>query len=100
MTPFAPPTLRRTKHNARTLALYVVSLCRRHEAFLQEILDQQLTQHPLAAADRRLTTHLTYGVLRRRGTLHALLAPLVSRPAAKVEPWLWDCLYLGAFQLA
>jgi 16S rRNA (cytosine967-C5)-methyltransferase len=96
----APPTFRGKQHNARTLALHVLSLCRRHDAFLQEILDQQLTQQPLAAADRRLATQLSYGVLRRRGTLHALLAPLVSRPGARVEPWLWDCLYLGAYQLA
>ena len=96
----APPTFRGKQHNARTLALHVLSLCRRHDAFLQEILDQQLTQHPLAAADRRLATQLTYGVLRRRGTLHTLLAPLVSRPGARVEPWLWDCLYIGGYQLA
>jgi 16S rRNA (cytosine967-C5)-methyltransferase len=96
----APPTFRGPQHNARTLALHVIGLCRRHDAFLQEILDQQLTQHPLSSSDRRLATHLTYGVLRRRGTLHALLAPLVSRPADKVEPWLWDVLYLGAYQLA
>jgi 16S rRNA (cytosine967-C5)-methyltransferase len=88
------------QHNARTLALHVLGRCRRHDAFLQEILDEQLTRHALSAADRRLTTQLTYGVLRRRGTLHALLAPLVTRPAANVEPWLWDALYLGAYQLA
>jgi 16S rRNA (cytosine967-C5)-methyltransferase len=98
MTP-APP-FRGSQHNARTLALHVLGLCRRHDAFLQEILDQQLTQHLLSAADRRLTTQLTYGVLRRRGTLHALLQPLVTRPAVKVEAWLWDALYLGAYQLA
>jgi 16S rRNA (cytosine967-C5)-methyltransferase len=96
----APPTFRGKQHNARTLALHVLGLCRRHDAFLQEILDRQLTQYPLSPADRRLTTQLTYGVLRRRGTLHALLAPLVSRPAANVEAFLWDALYLGAYQLA
>jgi 16S rRNA (cytosine967-C5)-methyltransferase len=96
----APISFRGAKHNARTLALHVLGLCRRHHAFLQEILDQQLVQHPLSSADRRLTTQLTYGVLRRRGTLHALVAPLVSRPPEKVEPWLWDTLYLGAYQLA
>ena len=54
----------------------------------------------LAAADRRLATHLAYGVLRRRGTLDALLRPLVARQPHQVEPWLWDILRLGAFQLA
>src|SRR5712692_5517209 len=94
------PAFNGKQHNARTLALQVLGLCRRHDAFLQEILDQQLTIIPLSPADRRLTTQLAYGVLRRRGTLHTLLAPHVSRPPAKVEAWLWDCLYLGAYQLA
>ncbi len=96
----AYPAFNGKQHNARTLALQVLGLCRRHDAFLQEILDQQLNIIPLNPADRRLTTQLAYGVLRRRGTLHSLLAPHVSRPQAKVEPWLWDCLYLGAYQLA
>jgi 16S rRNA (cytosine967-C5)-methyltransferase len=54
----------------------------------------------LSAADRRLATQLTYGVLRRRGTLDALLRPVVSRQPHQVEPWLWETLRLGAFQLA
>jgi 16S rRNA (cytosine967-C5)-methyltransferase len=87
-------------HNARSLALQVLLDCRRHDAFVQEILDRQFAAHPLSAADRRLTTQLVYGVLRRRGTLRALLQPLVDRPAHKVEAWLWDALYLGAYQLA
>src|SRR5262249_16945418 len=47
-----------------------------------------------------LATQLVYGVLRRRGTFQALLAPLVSRPPERVERWLWDVLHLGACQLA
>src|SRR5262249_32416007 len=38
-------------------------------------------------------------VLRRRGTLSALLRPLVSRRPDQVESWLWDTLLLGACQL-
>jgi 16S rRNA (cytosine967-C5)-methyltransferase len=49
---------------------------------------------------RRLATNLAYGVLRRRGTLDALLAPLVKRRPDEVEPWLGDALHLGAYQLA
>ncbi len=59
-----------------------------------------MAEHPLSSADRRLVTQLVYGVLRRRGTLRALLEPFVNRPAHKVETWLWDALYLGACQLA
>ena len=99
MTP-ALPTFRGTAHNARSLALQILLECRISDAFVQKILDRQFAVHPLSAADRRLTTQLIYGVLRRRGTLRALLEPLVNRPAHKVESWLWDALFVGAYQLA
>jgi 16S rRNA (cytosine967-C5)-methyltransferase len=96
----AMPSFGGRKHNARSLALQILLACRKHDAFVQELLDRQLAAHPLCAADRRLTTQLVYGVPRRRATLRALLEPLVNRPAHKVESWLWDALYLGTYQLA
>jgi 16S rRNA (cytosine967-C5)-methyltransferase len=96
----ATPSYRGTAPNARSLALQILLDCRKHDAFVQEILDRQLVEHPLSPADRRLVTQVVYGVLRRRGTLRALLEPFVNRPAHKVEPWLWDALYLGTCQLA
>jgi 16S rRNA (cytosine967-C5)-methyltransferase len=98
-----PPTFRGRRHNARSLALAVLIDCARHEGFVQEVLDRQLGLDPargLSSADRRLATNLAYGVLRRRGTLDALLAPLVTRKRDEVEPWLWDALCLGTYQLA
>lgn len=89
-----------TRANARTAALDALLECRKKEAFAQEILDHLFKQQRLSQADRRLTTQLVYGVLRRRGTLDALLRPLVNRPSAQVQPWLWESLRLGAFQLA
>jgi 16S rRNA (cytosine967-C5)-methyltransferase len=86
--------------NARAVALRVLLDCRTRHAFAQEILDDHLQKADLSPADRRLATQLAYGVLRRRGTLDALLKPLVSRPSAQVEPWLWEALRLGAYQLA
>jgi 16S rRNA (cytosine967-C5)-methyltransferase len=87
-------------HTARTLALQVLLDCRTGDAFVQEVLDSHLSRTPLSPADRRLATHLAYGVLRRRGTLDALLHPLISREPHNVEPWLWDALRLGSYQLA
>lgn len=101
MTPL-PPRFVGHSHDARSLALAVLIDCGRHEGFVQEVLDQHLSlpaARGLSGADRRLATHLCYGVLRRRGTLLALLQPLVSRPFDLVEPWLWDTLMLGAYQL-
>jgi 16S rRNA (cytosine967-C5)-methyltransferase len=99
MKPSAP-TFGGRQHTARSLALQVLLQCREQDAFIQEILDRQLSRTELSPADRRLTTQLAYGVLRRRGTLDALLRPLIKREPHQVEPWLWDALRLGAFQLA
>ncbi len=85
--------------DARSLALAVLLQCQRKDAFVQDVLDQHLQQTPLSGPDRRLATQLVYGVLRRRGTLDALLRPLVHREPHKVEPWLWEALRLGAFQI-
>jgi 16S rRNA (cytosine967-C5)-methyltransferase len=85
--------------SARALALAVLLDCQRKDAFVQDVLDRHLTLTPLAGPDRRLATQLVYGVLRRRGTLDAILRPLVHRQPHKVEPWLWEALRLGAFQL-
>src|SRR5215212_2206865 len=88
------------RHTARSLALQVLLACARREGFVQELLDRRLNETALSPPDRRLATHLAYGVLRRRGTLLTLLAPLVKRPLDQVTPWLVDALCLGAYQLA
>jgi 16S rRNA (cytosine967-C5)-methyltransferase len=87
------------RHTARTTALQVLLDCRRRDSFVQEALDRRLSAGGLSPADRRLATQLAYGVLRRRITLQAIVEPFVTRPTEKVEPWLWDALRLGAFQL-
>jgi 16S rRNA (cytosine967-C5)-methyltransferase len=96
----AAPQFAGRAHNARSLALQVLLESRRENAFIQELLDKRLDRAQLTAADRRLATQLAYGVLRQRGTLDALLRPLIQRQPHQVEPWLWDALRLGAFQLA
>jgi 16S rRNA (cytosine967-C5)-methyltransferase len=94
------PRFSRRRHTARSLALQVLLDVDRHEGFAQELLDRHLPEAGLSPADRRLATQLAYGVLRRRGTLDALVRPLVTRQPHQVEPWLWEALRLGAFQLA
>ncbi|MBY0527391.1 MAG: 16S rRNA (cytosine(967)-C(5))-methyltransferase RsmB [Gemmataceae bacterium] len=88
------------QHTGRSLSLSVLLECHWGDAFVQEILDRSLANGGLEAIDRRFATQLSYGVLRRRGTLDALLRTVVSRPRQEVEAWLWDILRLGAFQLA
>jgi 16S rRNA (cytosine967-C5)-methyltransferase len=86
--------------NARGLALEVLIESRRRKKFAQDILNARLGSSGLSAVDRRLTTELVYGVLRRRGTLDALLRPLMSRQPHHVEPWIQETLRVGLYQLA
>jgi 16S rRNA (cytosine967-C5)-methyltransferase len=89
------------RHSARSLALQVLLDGLAGNSFVQENLDGAFRACPeLSAADRRLTTQLVYTTLRRRGSLDALLRPLVTRPQHEVEPWLWNTLRLGGAQLA
>ncbi len=96
--PFPIPST--SDQTARGVALRILLTCLRHEAFIQEILNHYLGEVPLSPADRRLVTQLTYGVLRRRGTLEALLRPLLDRPVSRLNPVVWEALCLGAFQLS
>jgi 16S rRNA (cytosine967-C5)-methyltransferase len=86
--------------NARSLALQVLLECRQSRAFGPEILDKHLNWSSLSPPDRRLATQFVYGVLRRRGSLDALLKTAVTRRRDQVEPWLWEALHLGVYQLA
>jgi 16S rRNA (cytosine967-C5)-methyltransferase len=100
MNPTPLPPLPGGNLSARALALKVLLDCQTRQAFVQEILDEHLGRSSLLPPDRRLVTQLTYGVLRRRGTLDALLQPLLVRSRQQVEGWLWEALRLGAYQLA
>jgi 16S rRNA (cytosine967-C5)-methyltransferase len=85
---------------ARQVALQILLACGQRAAFIQEILSQHLAATPLSAADRRLVTQLTYGVLRRRATLDALLKPFIVRPLGSGRETILESLRLGVYQLA
>jgi 16S rRNA (cytosine967-C5)-methyltransferase len=84
---------------ARQLAADVLHRSRSREAFAAELIDEALAITPLAPPDRRFLTQLVFGVLRRRGTLDALLKPFIKIPFHAVQPRVWDVLHLGTFQL-
>jgi 16S rRNA (cytosine967-C5)-methyltransferase len=85
---------------ARRVAADVLHRSRDRTGFAAELVDEQLSRVPLSGPDRRFVTQLVFGVLRRKGTLDALLKPFVKLPPHAVEPRVWDVLHLGAFQLA
>jgi 16S rRNA (cytosine967-C5)-methyltransferase len=82
---------------ARDLALDLLERVERG-AFASRLLEAHLSQ---VAADRRpLVTELVYGVVRRRGSLEALLAPLMRPEGTRRWPLRARlALWLGAYQL-
>src|SRR3984957_12284036 len=85
---------------ARQIAADVLNRSRSRDAFAAELVDEAVTGMNVTPLDRRFITHLVFGVIRRKGTLDALLKPFIQLPVHAVQPRVWDILHLGAFQLA
>jgi 16S rRNA (cytosine967-C5)-methyltransferase len=84
---------------ARQVAIDVLNRSRARDGFAAELIDDALGGANLSAQDRRFVTQLVFGVIRRGGTLDALLKPFIKIPLHAVQPRVWDVLRLGAFQL-
>ena len=87
--------------NPRRQALEVISraLSPTGKAFAQEILDERLTRAALKPEDRRLATELVFGVIRRLGTLDAVLAAYSERPLDELDPAVRQVLRIGLYQM-
>lgn len=84
---------------ARQVAADVLNRSRSRDGFAAELVEDALAKANLSAQDRRFVTQLVFGVIRRGGTLDALLKPFIKIPLHAVQPRVWDVLRLGAFQL-
>ena len=84
---------------ARQVAVDVLNRSRSRDGFAAELVDEALAGTQLLPQDRRFVTQLVFGVIRRSGTLDALLKPFIQIPLHAVQPRVWDVLRLGAFQL-
>ena len=84
---------------ARRVAADTLARSHSRAGFASELIDDELTRASLPPQDRRFVTQLVFGVLRRKGTLDALLKPFIQIPFHAVQPRVWDVLHLGAFQL-
>lgn len=85
--------------NARQVAVDVLNRSRARDGFAAELVDEAVAAAKLTPQDRRFVTQLVFGVIRRSGTLDALLKPFIKIPLHAVQPRVWDVLRLGAFQL-
>jgi 16S rRNA (cytosine967-C5)-methyltransferase len=85
---------------ARQISADVLNRSRSRDAFAAELIDDAVSGAGVTPLDRRFLTQLVFGVIRRKGTLDALLKPFIQLPVHAVQPRVWDILHLGVFQLA
>ncbi|WP_447985391.1 16S rRNA (cytosine(967)-C(5))-methyltransferase RsmB [Nitrospira sp. Nam74] len=85
--------------NARLLAFRILQDTERTGAPADESVNRVLSTAHVDPRDRGLTTELTYGVLRHRGTLDWRLDLVSDRPMERLPPPIRTALRLGAYQL-
>ncbi|HSQ54594.1 MAG TPA: transcription antitermination factor NusB, partial [Gemmata sp.] len=79
---------------ARQIAADVLHRSRAREGFAAELIDEAASAASVTPQDRRFVTQLVNGVIRRKGTLDALLKPFIQIPFHAVQPRVWDVLHL------
>ncbi|MGY1754470.1 RsmB/NOP family class I SAM-dependent RNA methyltransferase [Blastococcus sp. SYSU D01042] len=97
--PAGGPRRRRPLDGARLTAYDVLDGVSSRDAYANLLLPQLLRERDLDTRDAAFATQLAYGTLRATGTLDAVLAGLVDRPLAELDPRVLDLLRLGAYQL-
>ena len=83
----------------RLLAHEVLTRVREDEAYANLILPRLLRERRIVDRDAAFTTEITYGTLRAKGVLDAVIAESSTRPLDKIAPEVLDALRLGAYQL-
>ncbi|HEV2173251.1 MAG TPA: 16S rRNA (cytosine(967)-C(5))-methyltransferase RsmB [Nitrospira sp.] len=86
-------------YSARSIALSVLVESAQSDEGLDVLLDRALTRTPLDNRDRALSVELTYGVLRRLGTVDWRLEPILDKPLSRLPVAVQMLLRLGAYQL-
>lgn len=99
--PIHAPGAHESSPNARRHALEASTeaLSPKGRGFAQELLEERFAHAPLKPEDRRLATDLTYGVIRRLGTLDAVLQSYSARRLDSLDPVVHQILRQGLYQL-
>lgn len=84
---------------ARRVAFDVLRAVAAKDAYANLALPAMLTERSITGRDAALATELTYGTLRRSGTLNQILDRCSSRPMRRVDVPVRVALLLGAEQL-
>lgn len=84
---------------ARLAAYHALLAVHRDDAYANLVLPSLLQQAGLSGRDAAFVTELTYGTLRNRGSLDAIIAHAAAREVSRIDPPARDALRLGAYQL-
>ena len=86
--------------NARALAIQVLARVRSTDAYLNLVLDAQLSEHELKdSRDPALVTELCYGATRRQMALDYAIAQVADRRLDRLEDRVLAALRIGAYQM-
>lgn len=83
---------------ARTVAFDVITAVRVDDAYSNLVLPAAIDRAKLSSRDAGLATELTYGTLRRQGSLDSVINVCASRTDT-MDPTVRDILRLGVYQL-
>jgi 16S rRNA (cytosine967-C5)-methyltransferase len=84
---------------ARLAAFDVLAAVREQDAYANLALAGLLRSRGITGRDAAFATELVSGTIRRWGSYDAILAAVVDRPLASVDPAVLDTLRLGAHQI-
>jgi 16S rRNA (cytosine967-C5)-methyltransferase len=73
--------------------------CMRTEEGLDVLADRALDRSAVDGRDRRLAVEITYGVMRRLGTIDWRLGPVLDKPLDRLPVAVQMLLRIGAYQL-
>ena len=88
-----------TVPSARAIALSLLVESVKSEEGIDVLLDRALAPCSFDSRERALTVELTYGVLRRLGTIDWRLEPVLEKPLPRLPVAVQMVLRLGAYQL-
>jgi 16S rRNA (cytosine967-C5)-methyltransferase len=83
----------------RRAAYEALTAVHRDDAYANLVLPRLLAEQRIEGRDAAFATELTYGALRLRGTLDAIIAAAAERAVDRIDPPARDALRLGAYQL-
>jgi len=94
----------RTSHkprpaSVRDIALQILVAVQSRGAFSDKLIESHAARQNLDRRDRALLGELVKGTLRRRGSLDALVSPLIHIGFENLPAWIQNALRLGTYQL-